>query len=359
LSHTSLTERGKLKKIVKAAVRILKKIARAAKAVAKAAYKYSGAQDVVSCVTHPGLASCAKAAVTVALVAATGGEGEVEIAAADAAEGAGADAAENAATHTAEDATSETEDTAESCVVGGKSFTADTLVLLASGKTVPISQLKPGEKVLANNPKSGITKAETISVVMLHYDTNLYDLQLRSGTRTAVIETTTNHPFWDLTTRAWTDAARLRPGDHLRSPAGRYATVSRGWAPRQHTGWMWDLTIPGDHDFYVVTSAAATLVHNADPCIKPGSSGGETAGKRFPQSVKDQALQENPDTCVYCGMKTDSPQVDHSIPRSRGGNATLENAQTACSWCNASKGNRDFPVNPPPGYRGQWPPGWW
>ena len=91
-------ELRKIKKIVKATVKVLKKaghaVARAAKAVAKAAYKDSGAQDVVSCVTNPALASCAKAAVTVALIAATGGEGEAEIAAADAAEGAGADAAE-------------------------------------------------------------------------------------------------------------------------------------------------------------------------------------------------------------------------------------------------------------------------
>jgi hypothetical protein len=49
----------------------------------------------------------AKAAVTVALVAATGGEGEVEIAAADAAEVAGVDAAENADTRTAEHAAEE------------------------------------------------------------------------------------------------------------------------------------------------------------------------------------------------------------------------------------------------------------
>jgi RHS repeat-associated protein len=95
------------------------------------------------------------------------------------------------------------------------------------------------------------------------------------------------------------------------------------------------------------------------PSIKPGSAGGETAGKSFPQSVRQQALDENPDTCVYCRMKTDNPQVDHSIPKARGGDATIDNAQTACGWCNASKGARDYPVNPPPGYEGPWPPTWW
>lgn len=98
---------------------------------------------------------------------------------------------------------------------------------------------------------------------------------------------------------------------------------------------------------------------DATPLIKAGSSGGETAGKAFPQSIRQQALEENPSTCVYCHMETDSPQVDHAIPRAQGGNATLENAQTTCGWCNASKGARDFPVNPPPGYEGAWPPEWW
>jgi hypothetical protein len=99
-------------------------------AVAKAAYKYSGAQDVVSCVTNPHLSSCIKAAVTVALVVATAGEGEVEVAAMEAAEDAGAGVAERVGAKAA-----------ESC---GLSFTPGTKVLLASGKAVPISALKPG-----------------------------------------------------------------------------------------------------------------------------------------------------------------------------------------------------------------------
>ena len=88
-------------------------------------------------------------------------------------------------------------------------------------------------------------------------------------------------------------------------------------------------------------------------------SGGPTSGKSFPGSVKQQALDENPSTCVYCRMKTDRPQVDHSIPKSCGGNATIDNAQTTCTHCNASKGARDFPVTPPGGYEGPWPPPWW
>jgi hypothetical protein len=39
--------------------------------------------------------------------------------------------------------------------------------------------------------------------------------------------------------------------------------------PKVRDGWMWDLTVPGnnDHDFYISTTVATVLVHNADgPC---------------------------------------------------------------------------------------------
>ena len=161
-------------------------------AVAKAAYKYSGAQDVVSCVTNPHLSSCIKAAVTVALVVATAGEGEVEVAAMNAAEEGGADVAEQVGAKAA-----------ESC---GLSFTPGTKVLLASGKAVPISSLKPGEKVISTSTKTGKTQAGTIAAVLVHHDTNRYDLTVRARGRTAVIHTTSNHLFWDATTHRWVKA---------------------------------------------------------------------------------------------------------------------------------------------------------
>jgi hypothetical protein len=107
-------------------------------------------------------------------------------------------------------------------------------------------------------------------------------------------------------------------------------------------------------------AARANAAANKFPPIKPGSAGGPTAGKRFPQDVKDQAYKENPTrTCVYCRRPGMATQVDHAIPKSRDGNATIDNAQLTCPHCNPSKGAGDFPVNPPPRYTGPWPPPWW
>lgn len=94
--------------------------------------------------------------------------------------------------------------------------------------------------------------------------------------------------------------------------------------------------------------------------IKPGSKGGPTEGEEFSGPTKKKAFAEDPTrTCVYCGREGMATDVDHAIPKTKGGNSTLENAQLACEWCNSSKGNRSFPVNPPPGYTGPWPPPWW
>jgi hypothetical protein len=40
-------------------------------------------------------------------------------------------------------------------------------------------------------------------------------------------------------------------------------TVKDGYAPKIHSGWMWDLTVTADHDFYIDIPAAPILVHNA------------------------------------------------------------------------------------------------
>ncbi len=79
-----------------------------------------------------------------------------------------------------------------------------------------------------------------------------------------------------------------------------------------------------------------------------GSRGGPGAGKDFSKSTKDAAEVEANGRCVFCGKETirtqgphpDRRHTDHSDPKSRGGNNTLENAQNTCQTCNLEKRNR-------------------
>ena len=58
----------------------------------------------------------------------------------------------------------------------------------------------------------------------------------------------------------------LKYGTHLHTPSGRSATVVGGYTPRVATGWMWDLTVTANHDFYVQVVRATILVHNVESC---------------------------------------------------------------------------------------------
>ncbi len=79
-----------------------------------------------------------------------------------------------------------------------------------------------------------------------------------------VIHTTTSHPFWDQTTHGWVRAEMLSVGDALRTFHGAKAVVLGGNTRRAQSGWMWDLTVTGTHDFYIQATyrADAVLVHN-------------------------------------------------------------------------------------------------
>jgi hypothetical protein len=182
-------------------------------------------------------------------------------AAATTADASGRSAAQDAAARSA----GQDSPRSESCLIGGQSFTAATKVRTASGAMVAISTLKVGQQVLATDTKTGKDRAEPVAAVLVHHDRDQYELTVRAGHRTAVIHTTSRHPFWDPTARRWVTAAALRYGTRLRTPGGGTATTLGGTVPRARTGWMWDLTITHDHHFYI-QAATTILVHNCGWC---------------------------------------------------------------------------------------------
>lgn len=60
-------------------------------------------------------------------------------------------------------------------------------------------------------------------------------------------------------------------------------------------------------------------------------------------SVRYEVLKAGGGRCALCGCtKNERPlDVDHIIPRSRGGSNDISNLQVLCSKCNRSKGNKD------------------
>lgn len=61
-------------------------------------------------------------------------------------------------------------------------------------------------------------------------------------------------------------------------------------------------------------------------------------------AIRWQVFQRDHWKCVACGRGSQDQiilQVDHILPRSRGGTDSLENLQTLCHFCNLGKSNRD------------------
>ncbi|MFY1695934.1 LamG-like jellyroll fold domain-containing protein [Solwaraspora sp. WMMA2101] len=162
----------------------------------------------------------------------------------------------------ADDAADGTADGAAGCML--HSFAPDTRVRMADGSTKPIGEVELGDEVLATDPATGRSAARPVRVLHGHADRELTDVTVTDTDtgESAVVETTARHPFWNVDTNRWTDAADLRPGDRLRSPDGE--TSQRVAAVRVWTGlkWMRDLTVGGVHTYYVLAGEAPVLVHN-------------------------------------------------------------------------------------------------
>jgi RHS repeat-associated protein len=155
------------------------------------------------------------------------------------------------------------------------SFSPDTPVLMDTGKTKPIGHIKTGDKVEAANPKTGKEAGgRTVQHVWINHDHDLLDVTVATGHgHTAIIHTTSNHPFWDGTTHTWTLAGKLHAGHLLASTAGhRPVVLSVKLAPG--TADRYNLTVHQLHTYYVLAGTTPILVHNTGTggnlCTVPG-----------------------------------------------------------------------------------------
>ncbi|MCF3129503.1 polymorphic toxin-type HINT domain-containing protein [Streptomyces olivochromogenes] len=148
---------------------------------------------------------------------------------------------------------------------GKCSFSPDTPVLMAKGKTKPIGKIRTGDRVEAADQKTGKRAgARTVQHVWINHDHDLLDLTIRTkGGHTATIHTTANHPFWDDTTHTWVPAGELHHGDSLNTPTNQHAyVVATHLTPG--TADRWNLTVQELHTYYVVAGATPVLVHNCN-----------------------------------------------------------------------------------------------
>jgi len=142
----------------------------------------------------------------------------------------------------------------------GQCFPGGTLVPTRTGST-PIDKLRVGDRVMAEDTKTGKVQAEPVVRVIVRPVSSLLELDLSDGTR---LKVTASHPFWvtggrGLRGSGWLLAGQLRAGDRLHTMRGHDVTIVR---VRHDVGWaiVYTLTVAHDHTFFV--GADAVLVHN-------------------------------------------------------------------------------------------------
>ena len=141
---------------------------------------------------------------------------------------------------------------------------------------------------------------------------------------------------------------RRRRGHKIRYRQPRFLNRKRpdGWLPpslehRVLTTMTWVKRLI---KFCPIGSIATELVRfDTQKMQQPEISGTEyRAGTLYQYEVREYLLQKWNRTCAYCGA-TDTPlEVEHIVPRSKGGSNRVSNLAIACVPCNQAKSNQDI-----------------
>ncbi|MGW2254826.1 polymorphic toxin-type HINT domain-containing protein, partial [Kitasatospora sp. NPDC001660] len=148
----------------------------------------------------------------------------------------------------------------------GNSFPAGTGVLMADGTSRPIEQVRVGDRVTATDPVTGATSAQRVEATIYTPDDHEFtELTIAAPDgSSAAVTSTSHHPYWSESARAWRVAADLTTGDTVRTPEGRAVRITgtRSWTTLQAA---YNLTVSDVHTYYVFAGATPVLVHNANP----------------------------------------------------------------------------------------------
>ena len=96
--------------------------------------------------------------------------------------------------------------------------------------------------------------------------------------------------------------------------------------------------------FCPISSIATELVRfDPQKLVDPEISGTEyQQGTLYQYEVREYLLEKFNRTCVYCGAKDTPLEVEHIVPKSKGGSNSVSNLTLACVPCNQAKGNQDI-----------------
>lgn len=142
-------------------------------------------------------------------------------------------------------------------------FTADTKVLMADGRMKPIAKIKEGEKVQSFNFMTNRkVKSRVTRLFRARADSHL----ILNG----ALKVTEKHPF-AVGMDSWKEAGELRKGDVV---LGKKDVTLKSFRKVARSSSVFNLTVAGQHNYYVSDGKDDFLVHNKGPfggCFIKGS----------------------------------------------------------------------------------------
>ncbi|MFG2250976.1 polymorphic toxin-type HINT domain-containing protein [Spirillospora sp. NPDC048823] len=148
------------------------------------------------------------------------------------------------------------------------SFVPGTGVLMADGTHKDIEDVQIGDQVTATDPETGDTRPRKVTdTITGQGDKSLVTITIdtdgKHGDKTADITATDEHPFWLPDYGRWTDAEDLKPGMWLRTNTGTWIQITAVTTGTRNQR-VHNLTVFGDHTYYVGAGGTSVLVHNCD-----------------------------------------------------------------------------------------------
>jgi len=133
-------------------------------------------------------------------------------------------------------------------------FSPGTLVVTQTGSTA-IEALKPGDRVLAQNPETGELAYQAVRGVTLRPAVPLVEIEAGGET----IRATRGHPFW-VNGQGWLMAKHLQAGQYLHTPDGPLKIERIGEQPAQEA---YNLVVSDFATYFV--GKQKILVHDNQP----------------------------------------------------------------------------------------------
>jgi 5-methylcytosine-specific restriction endonuclease McrA len=138
---------------------------------------------------------------------------------------------------------------------------------------------------------------------------------------------------------------RTRRSRKTRYRAARFKNRMRpkGWLPPSLMSRVWniDTWVKRLRRFAPVTAVAVeTIRFDTQKLVNPEISGVEyQQGTLFGYEVREYLLEKWGRRCVYCSVEDVPLEVEHIVPKIRGGSNRVSNLALACRTCNQTKGS--------------------